>query len=150
MSRNLPRFFSSKPHKNMSKNLSKISKTGKRKVSLKEKTRGFKKILVTGGAGYVGSALVPIFLKSGYGVRVLDMLRSGGQGLLPCFGGGDFEFIKGDVRDRKTVEGAMKDVDAVVHLAAVVGFPACRKDPKISHSINVDGTKVLVDAARGK
>ena len=134
----------------MSKNLSKISKTGKRKVSLKEKTRGFKKILVTGGAGYGGSALGPIFLKSGYGVRVLDMLRSGGQGLLPCFGGGDFEFIKGDVRDRKTVEGAMKDVDAVVHLAAVVGFPACRKDPKLSHSINVDGTKVLVDAARGK
>ncbi len=108
------------------------------------------RILVTGGAGYVGSALAPLLLKNGYKVRVLDMLRSGGQGLLSCFGGGDFEFVKGDIRDRKTVDAAMKNVDAVIHLAGIVGFPACRKDPELSRSINVEGTKVLVDVAGGR
>lgn len=110
----------------------------------------FKKILVTGGAGYVGTCLVDQLLKEGYFVRVLDILRFGGTGLLPYFGNNNFEFIKGDIRDKKTVEKAVDGMDAIIHLAAIVGFPACRKDPELSREINVGGTKNVVEVAAGK
>lgn len=109
-----------------------------------------KRILVTGGAGYIGTTLVPMLLEEGYTVRVLDSLLFGGQGLLPNFPHSNFEFIKGDVRDLKTVEKAMLGVDYIIHLAAIVGYPACRKDPKTSYDISVGGTKNVVKAANKK
>ncbi len=105
------------------------------------------RVLVTGGAGYVGSTLVGRLLSEGYGVTVLDALKFGAQGLMPYFGNEAFRFVKGDVRDERAVKDAMKDADAVVHLAGIVGFPACRKDPDGSREINVKGTQVVVDAA---
>ena len=110
----------------------------------------FKKILVTGGAGYVGTCTVDALLKNGYQVRVLDSLRFGGHGLLPFFQNKNFEFIKGDIRDKKIVQAAMKDVDVVIHLASIVGFPACRKDPELSREINVGGTENIVEEAAGR
>jgi nucleoside-diphosphate-sugar epimerase len=101
------------------------------------------KVLVTGGAGYVGSTLVPILLEKGYSVLVLDNLMYGGGSLLPCFRHDDFQVIVGDVRDRDTVKAAIKGVDAIVHLAAIVGFPACKKSPDLAQSVNVDGTKII-------
>lgn len=110
----------------------------------------FKKILVTGGAGYVGSVLVSALLREGYKVKVLDILRAGGQGLLPVIGSKNIEFIKGDIRDRKAVKKALRGTDAVIHLAAIVGFPACRKDPELSRDINVNGTKILIESVNKK
>ena len=105
------------------------------------------KILVTGAAGYIGSVLVPLLLEHGFKVRALDLLRYGGGALLPHFRDRDFEFIRGDIREPRAVKAAMVGCDVVIHLAAVVGFPACRKYPDLAQTINVDGTKVIGQAA---
>jgi nucleoside-diphosphate-sugar epimerase len=106
------------------------------------------RILVTGGAGYVGSTLVPILLEQGHKVRVLDSLRFGGHGLLPCCEYRAFELVKGDVCDDAAVANALADVDAVIHLAAIVGYPACKKEPQVALATNVDGTRTLLKHRR--
>ena len=103
------------------------------------------RILVTGGAGYVGSTLVPMLLEQGHRVRVYDMLKFGGHGLLPCCQNTKFELMKGDVTDPVGMKKALDGVDAVVHLAAIVGYPACKKEPQLAQSTNVDGTRTLLD-----
>jgi nucleoside-diphosphate-sugar epimerase len=105
------------------------------------------KILVTGGAGYIGSVLVPLLLENGHQVRVLDSLMYGGAGLLPNFRHPRFEFQKGDLRDLETVKSAVKDREIIVHLAAIVGFPACRKNPQLAEEVNLGATKTLAEAA---
>src|SRR4051812_45350768 len=102
-------------------------------------------ILVTGGAGYVGSTLVPILLEKGHQVRVLDSLKFGGQGLLPCCQYRTFELHKGDVTDEAAVSKALDGVDAVVHLAAIVGYPACKKEPQVATTTNVEGTRTVLN-----
>ena len=102
------------------------------------------RILVTGGAGYVGSTLVPMLLELGHRVRVYDSLKFGGQGLLPCCQNRHFELIKGDVADPSGVKKALDGVEAVIHLAAIVGYPACKKEPQLAHSTNVEGTRTLL------
>ena len=104
------------------------------------------RILVTGGAGYVGSTLVPMLLEQGHRVRVYDSLKFGGHGLLPCCQNRHFELLKGDVCDPEGVKKALEGMDAVVHLAAIVGYPACKKEPQVAHSTNVEGTRNLLDA----
>ncbi len=106
-------------------------------------------ILVTGGAGYVGCDLVPSLLRQGHRVRVLDSLMFGGRGMLPCFGFNHFEFVKGDIRDPKTVRKAVKDINLIIHLAAIVGYPACKKDSRLAHEVNVGGSRTL-NRARSK
>jgi nucleoside-diphosphate-sugar epimerase len=105
------------------------------------------KILITGGAGYIGSVLTPLLLENGYQVRVLDSLMYNGGSLLGHFRKPAFDFVKGDIRDPQAVKNAMEGCDIVIHLAAIVGFPACRKNPELSQTVNVDGTKVVGDAA---
>ena len=102
------------------------------------------RILVTGGAGYVGSTLVPMLLAQGNKVRVFDSLKFGGAGLLPCCQNPDFELIKGDVTDAVALSKALVDIDAVVHLAAIVGYPACKKEPQVAQNTNVEGTRTLL------
>jgi nucleoside-diphosphate-sugar epimerase len=106
------------------------------------------KILVTGGAGYVGSTLVPMLLEQGHRVRVYDMLKFGGHGLLPCCQNTKFELQRGDVTDPVGMKKALDGMDAVVHLAAIVGYPACKKEPQLAQSTNVDGTRTLLDLRR--
>ena len=103
------------------------------------------RILVTGGAGYVGSTLVPMLLEQGHKVRVFDSLRFGGHGLLPCCQNPFFELQKGDVTDPAALATALQDMDAVVHLAAIVGYPACKKEPQVAHNTNVEGTRNLLN-----
>ncbi len=107
------------------------------------------KILVTGGAGYVGSILLPKLLERGYRVRVLDNLMYGGQGLLPHFINKNFDFIRGDIRDINTVRESISNVDLIIHLAAIVGFPACKKHPDLARTVHIDGT-VNIDECRSK
>jgi nucleoside-diphosphate-sugar epimerase len=104
------------------------------------------KILVTGGAGYVGTSLIPQLLDSGYHVRVLDNLMFGGDQLLPFFRNRGFEFVKGDIRNPTDVSSAVKGCDAIIHLAAIVGYPACRREPKLAEEVNVQGTRNIADA----
>jgi len=103
------------------------------------------RILVTGGAGYVGSTLVPMLLEQGHRVRVYDSLKFGGHGLLPCCQNRFFELVKGDVTDPAGVTSALDGMDAVVHLAAIVGYPACKKEPQVAQSTNVEGTRTLLN-----
>jgi len=107
------------------------------------------KVLVTGGAGYVGSVLIPELLHQGYHVRVLDNLMYNSMSLLPYFVDDNFEFIKGDVRDEKAVQNAVKDVDVIIHLAAIVGAPACHRDPRLAEEVNYGGA-VNIDKYRSR
>lgn len=104
-------------------------------------------ILVTGGAGYIGSVLVPELLRDGHKVRVLDNLMYGGQGLVPCLSNPNFEICIGDVRDEVQVKSALVGVDLIIHLAAIVGYPACKKQPLLAESTNFEAT-VLLDRLR--
>ncbi len=102
--------------------------------------------LVTGGAGYVGSMLVPMMLARGWRVRVVDALLHGGEPLLGCWTHPHFEFIRGDLRDPEIIRRALQGVGAVVHLAAIVGDPACARDRELAWSVNVDASLALVEA----
>jgi len=104
------------------------------------------KILVTGGAGYIGCILVPMLLKEGYSVTVLDNLMYNQSVLLEHFRLPEFEFIRGDVRKQSDVRNAMKDIDMVVHLAALVGYPICDRHPETAKQVNYEGTINVNDA----
>src|SRR5574340_212558 len=105
------------------------------------------KVLVTGGAGYIGSTLVPLLLEHGCEVTVLDSLLYGIGPILPLFRDPRFSLVRGDIRDRQVVDAAARDVDAMVHLAAVVGYPACAQRPDDAQATNVEGTRNLAAAA---
>lgn len=106
-----------------------------------------RKVLVTGGAGYIGSVLVRILLDSGYSVVALDSLRYGGESIAELLNNEHFEFINGDVRNTKTVEQLMPGIFAVVHLAAIVGDPACAKEPELAVETNLLALKHLYERA---
>ena len=88
------------------------------------------KILVTGGAGYAGSILVDKLLDEQYKVKVLDNLMYNQTSHLPFFINKNFEFVRGDIRDKETVSESLKDVDLILNIAAIVGAPACNKNTK--------------------
>lgn len=106
------------------------------------------KILVTGGAGYIGSTLVPILLSSGHSVRVLDNLMHGGRSLLGVWPDLNFEFYEGDVRNEDHVRSALRDMDAVIHLAAIVGDPACARQPEVARATNFDASIQLFNLSK--
>ena len=105
------------------------------------------KVLVTGGAGYIGSVLVRQLLDKGYSVRALDNLNFGGDALIDVMLNPNFEFMKGDVRNADDVKLALEGVDAIAHLAAIVGDPACKKYSDDANSTNWSGSVALFDAA---
>jgi nucleoside-diphosphate-sugar epimerase len=101
--------------------------------------------LVTGGAGYVGSLVVDELLARGAPVRVLDTLLHGSvPSLLGAWGRPGFEFVRGDVRDPQIRRAALAGVDSVVHLAAIVGDPACARRPELAQEVNLDATRALL------
>jgi nucleoside-diphosphate-sugar epimerase len=106
-----------------------------------------KKVLVSGGAGYIGSVLVRLLLEKGYHVRVIDNLMFGGEPIVDLLTHPNFSFVKGDIRDKASVQAAVKNIDYVAHLAAIVGDPACAKEPELTKSINLEGAKQLYEIA---
>lgn len=106
-----------------------------------------KKILVTGGAGYVGTTLIPMLLDREYEVTVIDnLLFDNGDRLIPFMDSKNFSFVKGDVRDLDLMKTLVEGKDVVIHLAAYVGFPICRlKGQDEAYAVNTQATSDLVD-----
>lgn len=105
-----------------------------------------KKIVVTGGAGFIGSHLTEALLKEGYSVTVIDDLSTGYETNLSRASGADF--VNGSILDQTGIlRPAMKDADAVFHLAAIASVPRSVKDPLLSHSVNATGTLMVFDEA---
>ena len=102
------------------------------------------KILVTGGAGYIGSVLVPELLNAGYSVIVLDNFMYQQHSLLDCCSNQNFEIIRGDVRDQELVKNLMKGVDYIIPLACLVGAPICEQKPEEAKAINHDAIEVIL------
>lgn len=111
-----------------------------------------KKILVTGGAGFIGSNLIPQLLEKGYSVIVMDNLSSGKiENLQVIINDPHFSFKRDDIRDKNAVNEALREVDAVVHLAALIDVSASVANPSGTHDVNVTGTlNVLQEAALNK
>ena len=105
------------------------------------------RVLVTGGAGYIGSVLVRILLEKGYTVRVMDSLKFGGDALYDVSQNPKFEFVKGDIRNDEVVDKALQDVDALAHLAAIVGDPACSKFSEEAKEVNWTASVSLFEKA---
>lgn len=107
------------------------------------------RVLVTGGAGYLGSTVVAQLLAASAAVRVLDSLVVGdGSSLLPVWGSSSYEFVRGDVRDEAVRRATLSNVDTVVHLAAIVGDPACSRDPERAREVNLEATRALLEDCR--
>ena len=107
-------------------------------------------ILITGGAGYIGSLLTSELLRQNYRVTLLDSLLFGGESILPFMSHPKFHFIKSDVTESRAVRDAVKKdwgkPDAVVHLAGIVGFPACQAVGKqVAWKYNVDATRLVFE-----
>ena len=103
------------------------------------------KILVTGGAGYIGSTLVPILLKQGYKVTVLDSLIFNQSTLLDCCADPNFEFIQGDICNHELVNSLIPEFDIIIPLAAIVGAPACKRNPSLTRMVNYDAHMNIVE-----
>jgi nucleoside-diphosphate-sugar epimerase len=109
-------------------------------------------VLITGGAGYIGSLLASELLRANYRVTVVDSLLFGGESLVPFLHHPNFHFVKADVTEQRAVKDSLKDdwqmPDAIVHLAAIVGFPACQAVGKqVAWRYNVEATKMVFGQA---
>ena len=102
------------------------------------------KILITGGAGYIGSVLVPMLLERGYDVTVLDSFLYRQASLLDCCRYENFTVINGDCRDPEVLRRAMDGRDFIFPLAAIVGFPACDKDQTAAATTNLGAVETIL------
>lgn len=107
------------------------------------------KILVTGGAGYIGSILVPALLRAGYEVTVLDSLIYGQASLLECCADPAFDFVKGDICDGPLMSSLLPKYDVIIPLAAIVGVPACKANPAHSWTVNHDAPLEMLKKLSG-
>jgi nucleoside-diphosphate-sugar epimerase len=111
--------------------------------------RDIKNILVIGGAGYIGSVLTRQLLKGGYRVRVLDSLFFGDASVRDLLSDPNFEFLRADFRHAESLVKSMRGIDAVIHLAALVGDPACTINGDLTNEINYAATRLLIEVCKG-
>ena len=111
--------------------------------------RGRQSVLVIGGAGYIGSALLPKLLDRGYHVRLLDCFLYGEEPIQPVMQHPNLEVHRGDFRNVDTVVAAMRDMKSVIHLGGLVGDPACALDEELTIQINLIATRMIAQVAKG-
>jgi UDP-glucose 4-epimerase len=107
-----------------------------------------RRVLVSGGAGFIGSHMVDRLVSAGYFVRVLDNLSTGSlDNIQGHIDDGKIEFVQGDIRDAKTIDQCLCGVDVVVHFAALVSVPLSVEHPELTYDINVSGTQNLLQGS---
>ncbi len=111
-------------------------------------TKRFEKVLITGGAGYVGAVLIPKLLIKGYQVKVIDLYIYGEDTLNSVKGHPGLTEVKGDIRDREFLKREILGTDAIIHLACISNDPSYELDPELGKSINYDAFIPMVDIAR--
>ena len=102
-------------------------------------------VLVTGGAGYIGSIMVPRLLEEGYHVTVLDNFMYGQASLLDCCHDSRLTIVRGDVRDRNLVATHVKAADVILPLACLTGAPLCQRDPVNARTVNLEAIKTILE-----
>jgi len=112
--------------------------------------RSLNSILITGGAGYVGSVLVRKLVSLGYDVKVIDSLVFGNDGISSLINEKKIEFFNLDIRETEKISSIIQNIDCVIHLAAIVGEPLCKKIPDAAKQINEFATKNLVNICKDK
>ena len=112
--------------------------------------RSLNSILITGGAGYVGSVLVRKLVSLGYDVKVIDSLVFGNDGISSLINEKKIEFFNLDIRETEKISSIIQNIDCVIHLAAIVGEPLCKKIPDAAKQINEFATKNLVNICKNK
>ncbi|WEL17237.1 MULTISPECIES: NAD(P)-dependent oxidoreductase [unclassified Halorhabdus] len=105
-------------------------------------------VLVTGGAGYIGNYIVEELLDNGHEVHVLDSMLWGDDALDPFKGDGNLEIHEGDIRHIEDLSYAVENCEAIIHMAGIVGDPACGINEQATQSVNVEATKSLVEVAK--
>ncbi|MCH9614523.1 MAG: CDP-paratose 2-epimerase [Chlamydiia bacterium] len=103
------------------------------------------KVLVTGGAGYIGSILTPLLLERGYEVTVLDNLSYNQVTLLNCFDNPNFTFVKGDTTNFDLLKSLLDNADIIIPLAALVGAPLCARSPSLAKAVNFDAVEFILN-----
>ena len=103
------------------------------------------KVLVTGGAGYIGTTLVEMLLQRHHKVTVFDSFRFGAAGLFHLVHHENLSLVNGDILNKKQLAEVMHGQDVIYHLAGIVGFPACEKNPKLATDVNIHGTQNVID-----
>jgi nucleoside-diphosphate-sugar epimerase len=140
----------SSAHDSKVKEITSLCEKTNAKVSLVSGIRSFsapsrdlEKVLLIGGAGYIGSVMVRKMLQKGYRVRILDSLIYGKQSIAELYTNPSFELIVGDFRHVDTVVRAARGVDAIIHLGGIVGDPACQLDPEFAIEVNSAATRMI-------
>ena len=103
------------------------------------------RVLITGGAGYIGSVLTPILLDAGYDVTILDTFARGDTSLAACCSYQGFQPLRGDVRDERVMREVVAKADIVIPLAALVGAPLCDRDPIAAETTNRDAVLMMLN-----
>lgn len=104
------------------------------------------KILIIGGAGYIGSVLTPFLLKKKYQVTVLDNLFFNQSSLLGSFNDKKFNFVNSDILNYQNVKKNISSHDVIIPLACIVGAPACKKNPKLAKMVNLDANLEIINS----
>jgi hypothetical protein len=116
------------------------------KADLMGEPRG--RVLITGGAGYLGSTMVPMLLEDDYDVTIYDIFFWSINSMLHFAEHPRLHVVRGDVRDKDHLAAVMADKTAIIHLAAIVGYPACDKDPDLAIDTNVVGSRNIAELKR--